>query len=120
MTLKDTMAADFQRMLDDLPAAITYRSVESAEYVPSSGSVVREWTDVPLNAIRQDLNEKAIALGHGVFLIGDVIFLVAVSDLGAVTPKGDDRIIDGSTTFEVAGWTLEEDENVYRIHARRV
>ncbi len=120
MTLKELIAADFDVPLDDLPAAITYRSVSSQTYTPSSGSVVDSATTVSLNAIRQDLNEKAIALGSGLFVVGDVMFLVAVEDLGEVTPREEDQIIDGDTTFEVVDWTLEEDENVYRFHARRV
>ena len=121
MTLRDDLTSDLAIPLTDLPADIVYKSrTEEPTFDPETGEVVEAFTDFSIQAIRGMYGAKEVGLSGGALELGDVYFHIRVSDLPATAPKKSDRIVDGSETFNVVAWTLDDAEILYKVSGRRI
>jgi hypothetical protein len=121
MTLRDDLTSDLAIPLADLPADIVYRSrVEQPEFDPETGEVVEAFTDFSIQALRGMYSAKEVGLSGGALEMGDVYFHIRVSDLPDTAPKKTDRIVDGSESFNVIAWTLDDAEILYKVSVRKI
>ncbi|MDP2993591.1 MAG: hypothetical protein Q8N46_00550, partial [Anaerolineales bacterium] len=116
MTLKDNITSDLAIPLSDLPASITYRSrTEEPTFDPETGEVTEAFTDFGINALRGMYSAREVGASGGAIEVGDVYFHIRVSDLTATVPKKSDRVVDGSETFNVIAWELDDAEVLYKV-----
>lgn len=121
MTLQDNIASDLAIPLSDLPASITYRSrTEEPTFDPETGKVVEAFTDFAIQAVRGMYSAREVGASGGSLEVGDVYFHIRVSDLTAVAPKKTDEVVDGSETFNVIAWELDDAEVLYKVSARKI
>lgn len=116
---KTNLAADFSVFTGDLSVAITYKRQTGTSFDAEAGVETPTYASTSVTAVRQGLSTRLIAVSGGVYTHGDVIFFVKASDLAA-EPKRVDQVAYDGDTYEVRDWDLEEDENVYRVLARRL
>src|SRR3990172_3704055 len=99
--------------------AITYRDYQSVSHTVSTGTYTPTYTDLSVRGVRTGLSAKEVAAGAGVYQMGDLWDFLAQSGLSA-TPTREDRIVDGSTTYEVIAWEADPISMTWTIIARRV
>jgi hypothetical protein len=116
---KTNLAADFSVFTSDLSVTVTYKRRTGSAFDPSTGVETPTFASTSVTAVRQGLSTRMIAVSGGLYAHGDVIFFVKVAELDA-QPKREDQVAYGDDTYEIRDWDLEEDENVYRIVARRL
>lgn len=117
---KTLMTDDFNDLIGDasVGVSITYRPFSSkAAFAPSTGKVVETYsTDQTINAFRAPVSEREIATSGGKYQAGDWRYLIRVADVA--TPKKDDRIIDGSITRYIVGFTTDPLRIMHSITVR--
>jgi len=112
---------DVADLMDDtqVSRAITYRDYQSVSHTVSTGTYTPTYTDLSVRGVRTGLSAKEVAAGAGLYQMGDLRYFLAQSDLSA-TPTREDRIVDGSTTYEVIAWEADPISMTWTIIARRV
>lgn len=106
---KTLITDDFTDLVgdDSVGVSITYRPFSSkGAFSPSTGKVVETYAaDQTINAFRVPVTEREIENSGGKYQAGDWRYLIKVADVA--TPKKDDRVIDGSITRYVIGFTSD-------------
>ena len=112
---------DVADLMDDtqVSRAITYRDYQSATKTVSTGAYTTTYSDASIRGIRTEVSAREVGAGEGLYQMGDLRYLLAQSDLSA-TPTREDRIVDGSTTYEVIAWEADPISMTWTIIARRV
>lgn len=92
---KTLITEDFGDLTNDTQTGIsvTYKSFTSkAAFNPQSGSIVSTYASSTIQAFRSPLTDKEVFESGGRYQLGDIRYLVAVSDIS--NPKKDDEITD--------------------------
>ena len=107
--------------MDDtqISRSITYRDFQSKTRTLSTGAYTSTYTDSAIRVVRTELSAREVRAGQGLFQQGDLRYLLAQSDL-SVTPHREDRIVDGSDTYEVLHWAAAPITATWNVFARRV
>lgn len=115
------ISADVRDLLDDadLSVAITYKRFVSRVLTPSTGQYTTTYTNLGIRAIRNELSAKEVVAGAGQYQMGDVHYMIAVADQSQA-PSREDRIVEGSDTFEVRAWYADPLKAVWDVVARKV
>jgi len=115
------IGADVADLLDDtqITVAITYRDFQSRVFTPGAGTAVATYTDTTTRAVRSKINAQEVQASQGLYQSTDVVFLLAQSDV-PVTPHREDRLVIGSTTYEVLVWQGDALGATWRLVARQV
>ena len=112
---------DVADLMDDtnVSRAITYRDYQSVSRTVSTGVYTTTYTDSEIRGIRTELSAREVRAGEGLYQMGDLRYVLAQSDLSA-TPVREDRIVDGTTTYELIAWSADPINMVWTVIARRV
>lgn len=112
---------DVADLMDDthVSRAITYRDYQSATKTVSTGAYTTTYSDSSIRGIRTEVSAREVGAGEGLYQMGDLRYLLAQSDLSA-TPVREDRIVDGTTTYEVIAWSADPVNMTWVVVARRV
>lgn len=101
----------------DLAPAVTYRAIRATTYNPATGNMVETYTDYTVKAVltsfRMDEKDRDIVIAT------DMKCLIAAADL-PVTPGINDRIINGSKTYNVVAVKGVPGDSLHIIHVREV
>lgn len=103
----------------DVTTAITYRTFTSESVNHKTGAITRDEDDASVNAVRREMTNAEVDRSGGTLKITDRWFLVDQADLSA-EPKKSDRIIEGSTEYEVIMWRGGVLGLVWEVAARKV
>lgn len=114
---------DVSNLMDDshVTVVLTYRDFQSATRTPSTGAYTATYQDTQIRGVRTSLSAREIAAGAGLYQVGDIMFLVAQSDLPNVAaPTREDRLQIEGTTYELVHWAGDPLSRTWRLVARRV
>jgi len=116
------IAADVAAMASDpeLTVAVTYNRFISTVFTPETGTQVPTYTGLSLRAVRNTLTAREVVAGEGLYKVGDVLFTFDRATFAGAIPTREDRIMDGSTEFEVVKIDTDPIEKLWRIVARQV
>ena len=112
---------DVADLMDDtnVSRSITYRDYQSVSRTITTGAYTTTYTDSEIRGIRTELSAREVRAGEGLYQMGDLRYVLAQSDL-SVTPVREDRIVDGTTTYELIAWSADPINVVWTVIARRV
>ena len=99
---------------------VTYRDFQSRTLNRGTGAVVETYTDQSgLRGIRNSLSARQVTAGEGLYQMGDVKFMFSRSLL-TLSPAREDRIVEGSATYELVSWDSDPLSALWNIVARVV
>ena len=115
------VGADIVDLLGDtqISAAITYRRFTGNAFTPATGANTPSYTDTSLRAIRNAIPAREVAASEGLYKMKDLRFIIARAELSG-EPTKDDRIVDGSDTYDLVDWDSDPVGVLWRIVARKV
>ena len=105
---------------DEVGRDIEYKDFQSRTRTPSTGAMAPVYSDYDIRATRISLTAREIVAGNGLFQQGDVRYMLAQAQIPGVTPHREDRIVDGSDTYEVVDWSADPISATWNVVARRV
>lgn len=113
---------DVADLMDDTHVSreITYRDYQSVSRTVSTGVYTTTYSDSTIRGIRTDLSAREVRAGEGLYQMGDLRYVLAQSDLSGIAPVREDRIVDGSTTYEIIAWAADPINMMWVVVARRV
>lgn len=116
------IGSDIADLMDDTQVSreITYRDYQSASRTVSTGAYTTTYSDSTIRGVRTDLSAREVRAGEGLYQMGDLRYVLAQSDLSGITPVREDRIVDGSTTYELIAWSADPISMMWVVVARRV
>lgn len=100
-------------------ATITYRAFQSRTFTPSTGEYTLTYTDTVLGAIRNEVPMSEVVASDGLYERGDLKFIINRPLLPS-EPGKEDRILDGSTVYDLVTWDSDPISALWRIVARKV
>lgn len=104
--------------IGDLVEVVTYKSLSSAAYNPTTGAVSRTSADVTLKrTVFIDFEEKEV--DNDVATLTDMKLLLPTADLGSIVPKHEDIFTDSKgRTWEVQRLLSVPTDVITILHVR--
>lgn len=115
------MFADVADLVTDgqLGVALLYKDVGAPVLDVTTGQYTPTVTEYAIQAVRSEVVAGEALASGGKYQMGDVRYLVARNTLTA-TPTREDRIVEGTDTYEIVDWRSDPIGLTWRIIARKV
>ena len=112
---------DVAALMDDtqLSVAITYQAYAGVTHTVTTGAYTSTPTSSSIRAIRNVLESREVRASNGLYQLGDIRFMIARTDFTG-TPTREDRIVQGSDTYELIDWETDPLSALWNIVARGV
>lgn len=120
---KTLITDDFSDFIADtqVRVSITYKSWSSKGSFTtgsSGGTVSDTYSDSTINAFRVPITDQEARDSGGKYLVGDYRYMIKVADIS--TPKMSDRIVDGSVTRYIVGFSTDPLRVFHSVVARNI
>ncbi len=123
------LASDIREVLEDveLSTTITYKLSGStvSDWDPTDGIIPDMYTASSVSAFKGSYNLKDMEAAQGLIELGDVKFIIMLSDVSGVLSV-DDMIVESAsnvqsaTTYQIKGTKFDPYELVYFLQSRAI
>lgn len=124
MGLREDLAADvvgaFQE-LGNIVESVTYTSVTTGSYDPSTGSPTKVETPVVVGMVFSPADSGAVADPNIQYqsFSGDLVGIARTAEFGSVVPRTGDRVTRGTASLQVVGVKQDPAGATYEVLLRK-